>query len=411
MMRRGPLADNPIEELLADAARERTNGVLELHCNVNGLVYLVDGEIYLAELEGQPPLDERLVAAGLLSEAQVREHGVPGESGVYLARALDTDATIDEDAIDAYLLDATAATLARFIGVSDGEYELDPYGAHAAGVLSSWTLDTVLVRVEELREEAARLEAERAEAERVAAEEAAKARAEAERLEAERLAEVRREAERVEAERAEAERVAAEEAAEARAEAERLEAERLAEVRREAERVEAEGKAQGATESEGSDEAGPSASPEAAGTTEPSGASGTQTAAVDGGGAADVDIANLPAPPETESDDSPPLEAPRSRPSADALIANSVPLDEREPGGLGEIGAGVLLVVPDESPEGLASIELSPIEWKVVVLAAQGDSLGGIAARLDLDLDATREVVDRLWCRGLVATIGPGGPV
>jgi hypothetical protein len=371
MMRRGPLADNPIEELLADAARERTNGVLELHCNVNGLVYLVDGEIYLAELEGQPPLDERLVAAGLLSEAQVREHGVPGESGVYLARALDTDATIDEDAIDAYLLDATAATLARFIGVSDGEYELDPYGAHAAGVLSSWTLDTVLVRVEELREEAARLEAERAEAERVAAEEAAKARAEAERLEAERLAE----------------------------------------VRREAERVEAEGKAQGATESEGSDEAGPSASPEAAGTTEPSGASGTQTAAVDGGGAADVDIANLPAPPETESDDSPPLEAPRSQPSADALVANSVPLDEREPGGLGEIGAGVLLVVPDESPEGLASIELSPIEWKVVVLAAQGDSLGGIAARLDLDLDATREVVDRLWCRGLVATIGPGGPV
>jgi len=221
MMRRGPLADNPIEALLADAARERTNGVLELHCNVDGLVYLVDGEIYLAELDGQPPLDERLVAAGLLSEAQVREHGVPGEAGVYLARALDTDATIDEDAIDAYLLDATAATLARFIGVTEGEYELDPYGAHVAGVLSSWTLDTVLVRVEELREEAARLEAERAEAERIAAEEAAKAREEAERLEAERLAEVRREAERLEAERAEAERIAAEEAAKARAEADR----------------------------------------------------------------------------------------------------------------------------------------------------------------------------------------------
>ena len=87
-----------------------------------------------------------------------------------------------------------------------------------------------------------------------------------------------------------------------------------------------------------------------------------------------------------------------------------MPLDEREPGGLGEIGAGVLLVVPDEAPVELASIELSPIEWKVVVLAAQGDSLGGISARLELDLDATREVVDRLWCRGLMATIGPGGP-
>ena len=236
MMRRGPLADNPIDSLLAEAASERTNGVLELHGNVDGLVYLVDGEIYLAELVGQSPLDDRLVAAGLLSEAQVREHGVPGEAGVYLARALDTDATIDEDAIDAYLLDATAATLARFIGATEGEYELDPYGAHAAGVLSSWTLGTVLERVEELQDEAARLEAERVEAERVAAERAAEERAEAERLEAERLAEVRREAERVEAERVEAERVAAERAAEERAEAERLEAERLAEVRREAER-------------------------------------------------------------------------------------------------------------------------------------------------------------------------------
>ena len=360
MMRRGPLADNPIESLLAEAASERTNGVLELHGNVDGLVYLVDGEIYLAELAGQSPLDDRLVAAGLLSEAQVREHGVPGEAGVYLARALDTDTTIDEDAIDAYLLDATAATLARFIGASEGEYELDPYGAHAAGVLSSWTLDTVLERVEELQQEAARLEAERLEEERIAAEKAAE-----ERAEAERLAEVQREAERAEAERVDAERV----------EAERLEAERLA-----AEQAEA-----AAREAAEQPQSGP-----------------------------DVVISNLPAPPQPPSEaDRPvdePVPPPRSQPSADALVANSVPLDQRASGGLGAIGAGVLLVVPDEPPEGLATIELSPIEWKVVVLAAQGDSLGGISARLDLDLDATRAVVDLLWCRGLVATIGPGGP-
>ena len=396
MMRRGPLADNPIESLLAEAASERTNGVLELHGNVDGLVYLVDGEIYLAELAGQSPLDDRLVAAGLLSEAQVREHGVPGEAGVYLARALDTDTTIDEDAIDAYLLDATAATLARFIGASEGEYELDPYGAHAAGVLSSWTLDTVLERVEELQQEAARLEAERLEEERIAAEKAAEERAEAERLEAERLAEVRREAERLEAERAEAERVAAEERAEAerlaevqreaeRAEAERVDAERVEAERLEAERLAAEQAEAAAREAAEQPQSGP-----------------------------DVDISNLPAPPQPPSEaDRPvdePVPPPRSQPSADALVANSVPLDQRASGGLGAIGAGVLLVVPDEPPEGIATIELSPIEWKVVVLAAQGDSLGGISARLDLDLDATRAVVDLLWCRGLVATIGPGGP-
>ena len=408
MMRRGPLADSPIDALLAEAARERTSGVLELHAGVDGFIYLVDGEIYLAELDGQPPLDERLIAAGLLTESQVREHGVAGETGVYLARALDTDATIDEDAIDAYLLDATAATLARFVGLTEGEYEFDPYGAHVAGVLSSWMPDTVMERVDELRAEAARLEAERLEEERIAEEEAAAQRAEAERLEAERLAEVRLEAERVEAERAEAERVEAERQAELRAEEDRIEAERQAELQTEAERVATEQAAASSVGAPGDDES-------TAGQVESEGTS-TETDSVDeipaDHGA--VDLATLPAPPtlepapETEVEQLEPAQ--RSQPSADALVANSVPLDQREAGGLGEIGAGVLLVVPDEPPADSVTIELTPIEWKVVVLAAQGDSLGGVAARLDLELDATREVVDRLWCRGLVATIGPGGP-
>ena len=71
----------------------------------------------------------------------------------------------------------------------------------------------------------------------------------------------------------------------------------------------------------------------------------------------------------------------------------------------------MLVVVPDEPPPGTEKIELETIEWKVVVLAAQGDALGAIARRLDLSLEEARSVVENLWCRGLLAIIGPGGPV
>lgn len=399
MMRRGPLADNPIEALLAQAAQERANGILELHSVLDGLVFLVDGEIYLAELAGQPPLDERLVAAGLLTESQVRDHGVPAEGGVYLARALDTDVSIDEDAIDDYLLDTTAATIARFVGITEGEYELDPYGAHVAGVLSSWTPDTVFERVEVLRNEAARIEVERAEAERVAAEQAQAEREEAERQEAERLAEIRKEAERVEAE-AEAEAAAAEEAARESAEPDRDPVDTGVTV---AESGDVEHVADEAAKPSEIDESEADAD---APVDLPEDGEAAEDDAIE-------DLSHLPAPPTPSDSDTADavVEVPKSQPSADALVANAVPIADRKPGGLGAIGPGVLLVVPDEPPDEAASIELTPVEWKVVVLAAQGDSLGGIAGRLDLDLDQAREVVDRLWCRGLVATIGPGGPV
>jgi hypothetical protein len=210
MMRRGPLSTYSVEALLTDAARERINGVLELTGALPGRIFLVEGDIYYAERPEDPPLEQRLVANGVLTQEQVDTHGVPGADGLYLARALDTDLTIDEDAIDAYLLDATAATLSVYLEWDEGEFELDPYGTHPAGVLSSWKPDVVIERVHVLRaEEAERLEAERVEAERLAAEQA-----EAERVEAERLA----------AEQAEAERVAAEEAETKAAEAAAAEA-------------------------------------------------------------------------------------------------------------------------------------------------------------------------------------------
>lgn len=339
MMRRGPLADYPIETLLADAASERISGVLTLRSAVGGSVFLVDGDVYLAEIDGQPPLDERLVSAGLLTTDQVAEHGVPSPEGVYLARALDTDVTIDEDAIDAYLKDVSAATISRFVGVDDGEFELDPYGSHPAGVLSSWAPGDLLEHAQELLAEAARREAERLEAERA-------------------------EAERAEAERVEAERVAAEQAALERAEAERAEAERLEAARAEAERREAE-RAQAEAQ------------------------------------AAEQDAVVVPEAEDNPSD--PETLPPPPEPTGGAIALGAVP--EEDPV---DLGPSVLVVVSEEPPDGVESIALTAQEWRVVIRAAQGDSLATIARRLGLPEDETRTIIDGLSARSLLATMEPG---
>lgn len=316
MMRRGPLAGNPIESLLAAAAEERANGVIELHSVEEGRVYLVEGEVYFADFDGQPPLGELLEGAGLLTRAQIERHTEPGDDGPYLALALDTDETIDEHAIGAWLFDRSAATLGRFLDVDEGEYELDPYASHPAGILASWTHGEVLARARELRAEAEQ-------------------RAEAERLEAERL----------EAERA--------------AELERREAEQRADAERARLAAESSGDADAAAPS------GEGPSPDDATPPPPAG---------------DTDEPGRAPPPPP-----PPAEPPRA-PRAD------------EP--------QVLIVTADAAPDGLDRIELSPLEWRVVVLAARGMSLTDLARRLDLDRDEVAGVVSGLSDRGLLATVG-----
>jgi hypothetical protein len=389
MMRRGPLSTYSVESLLSDASRERINGVLELTGDLPGRIYLVEGDIYYAERPEDPPLDERLVANGVLTQEQVDTHGVPGAEGLYLARALDTDLTIDEDAIDAYLLDATAATLSVYLEWDEGEFELDPYGTHPAGVLSSWKPDVVIERVEVLRAEEAerleaeRLEAERLEAERLEAERLEAERLEAERLEAERLEAERLEAERLEAERLEAERLAAEQAEAERVAAEKAEAERLEAEQAEAERLEAE-KAE-AEKAEAEKAEAERLAAEEAEKAEKAEAEAKEKAAEE---AADADG---PAPSYL----------------FDRLAAASVPLADRKPGGLGELTPGTVIVLPEEPPEGMDRIELAGVEWRVLVRGGRGDTVGSIADRLELSLETVQAVVDGLWCRGLVATVHP----
>jgi len=371
MMRRGPLSTYSVEALLTDAARERINGVLELTGALPGRIFLVEGDIYYAERPEDLPLEQRLVANGVLTQDQVDTHGVAGADGLYLARALDTDLTIDEDAIDAYLLDATAATLSVYLEWDEGEFELDPYGTHPAGVLSSWKPDVVIERVHVLRaEEAERLEAERLEAERLEAERIEAERIEAERLEAERIEAERLEAERLEAERIEAERLAAEQAEAERLAAEQAEAERVAAEEAEAEAAAAEAAAAAAVAAAAEE------------------AEATPTADADASATADAD-------------------GPRPSYLFDRLAAASVPLADRKPGGLGDLTPGTVIVLPEEPPEGMDRVDLAGVEWRVIVRGGRGDTLGSIADRLDLSLETVQAVVDGLWCRGLVATVHP----
>lgn len=288
MMRRGTLADTSIRSVLTEAASERTTAIIELHREEEGLVYFVDGEIYLADRPDAVRLQDRLVAAGLLTAEQMERHTEPGDTDAYLALALDTDATIDERAVGDWLYELTARTLADFETMTTGEYEVDPYGSHPIGILASWPVDELYERVDQL----------------------------------------------------------------------------LA--------------------APGDDEPGaPTGGTDV-------GATGTVPAGGDPVSGAATDDAGVPGPgpdddatravgPETESPSSP---------------AEGPPAD----------GSSVL-ITPDTAPTDLASIELTPIEWRIVILAAQRVSQSDLVARLDVDEATAVGHIDELCRRGLLARL------
>ena len=306
---------------------------------------------------------------------------MPGADGLYLARALDTDLTIDEDAIDAYLLDATAATLSVYLEWDEGEFELDPYGTHPAGVLSSWKPDVVIerVRVSGPRKTEAPFEAEQLEAERLEAE-----RIEAERLEAERL-----EAERIEAERLEAERL----------EAERIEADA---ARRRAGRSRAPccraGRGRARSRPSGWQLSRPrsSASPPRRPRPRPP-------------------RPRLPRPLPSQRAPMPhPHRERRRRPQAQLPLrpagrgVDPAGRPEARRAGRPHPGHGHRRS-PRSRPRACTDVDLAGVEWRPSSAVGVGDTLGNIADRLDLSLETVQAVVDGLWCRGLVATVHPEG--
>lgn len=245
--------------MLEEAASERITAVIELHSAEEGLVHLVDGEVYLVDVAGAEPLQDRMVRADLLTVEQIERHTEPGDEQAYLALALDTDETIDERAIADWLLDITARTLHRFESNRQGEYEVDPYGSHPAGILASWPVDVVYDRIG---------------------------------------------------------RIAAEPG------------------------------------------------------------SGSVPDGTDDHAGRAVDDTPLPPPPPPD-DDAPPAVDP-------------------------------VLVTPDTVPEALAVVELSPLEWRVVILAARGISQGDLAVRLGLDHETTGGLVEVLCQRDLLTRSGPG---
>ncbi len=78
MMRRGPLADYPIDTVLRSAARERLSGsIVTEGSDVDGTIYLASGQVFAAELAGTLP---DVVLHG--------EHGGRDQTGRHIVSAL-----------------------------------------------------------------------------------------------------------------------------------------------------------------------------------------------------------------------------------------------------------------------------------------------------------------------------------
>lgn len=73
-MRRGDLAQYPLDGMLDDAARDRVSGAIELHTASPAVLFVHDGRIYMALRAGESPpsvdedLDDRQYQAALVAE-------------------------------------------------------------------------------------------------------------------------------------------------------------------------------------------------------------------------------------------------------------------------------------------------------------------------------------------------------
>lgn len=83
MMRRGDLAEYPVDWVLREAGRDRVSGGIELHTERPAVVYLKDGLVYLVLRDGEhvDPIDEALddrsyQAAVVAEEIRQRAHAV-----------------------------------------------------------------------------------------------------------------------------------------------------------------------------------------------------------------------------------------------------------------------------------------------------------------------------------------------
>src|SRR4029450_7226459 len=97
---RGTLEDFGAEEILQFLAGTKKTGALVLSGDCSGTVWFSDGEVYGADATTSLPLRDAVIAAGLGTEDQGDRAWSAAASGVPLAPALATHASVDQNDLD-----------------------------------------------------------------------------------------------------------------------------------------------------------------------------------------------------------------------------------------------------------------------------------------------------------------------
>jgi hypothetical protein len=144
-MRRGGFLDTiDVADLLRDLGAEHATGTLRVDGKPEIRAYFIQGDVYYAERESEPPLDQLLVEGGVITATQREQLGVSTGRGRYLGRALDVASGIDKDAIRAFVRERTMATLELMLRRGTGRYVLQTHEHHPAGVIESWPVGSFL---------------------------------------------------------------------------------------------------------------------------------------------------------------------------------------------------------------------------------------------------------------------------
>lgn len=144
-MRRGGFLDTiDVADLLRDLGAEHATGTLRVDGRPEIRAYFIQGDVYYAERANEQPLDELLVAGGVITATQREQLGVSTGRGRYLGRALDVASGVDKDAIRAFVRERTMATLEVMLRRGTGRYIMQTHEHHPAGVIESWPVGSLL---------------------------------------------------------------------------------------------------------------------------------------------------------------------------------------------------------------------------------------------------------------------------
>ena len=124
----------PIGGFVAQLASERFTGQADVGTSPRAHLYAIEGRIYLAERDGDPPIQSRFVTMGLVSPDQLARGAVQVGDSVSLAQLFDSDPNIDRAGVVEALEQTTAQTLGSLGTAPAGTVTLHPLRHHPSGI-------------------------------------------------------------------------------------------------------------------------------------------------------------------------------------------------------------------------------------------------------------------------------------